>query len=146
MKPLAAGEPRIPEHPLCSQDTSLTQLTVYSYKYRATVMIQVTARSEAEADVHRCCLENEELEPKLTTLDGHRITAVSLEPGAGELDQVDGTPLEDLCSNEDCRSALDDGEGYDGECGNCADRRYSHDLGEHRHAPQHDCAACAEDS
>jgi len=30
--------------------------------------------------------------------------------------------LDDLCRNEDCGESTADGEGYDGECGNCADR------------------------
>ncbi|MGX4694459.1 hypothetical protein [Streptomyces sp. JNUCC 63] len=30
--------------------------------------------------------------------------------------------LDDLCCNEDCGESTADGEGYDGECGSCADR------------------------
>ncbi|WP_435060303.1 hypothetical protein [Streptomyces sp. bgisy060] len=30
--------------------------------------------------------------------------------------------LDDLCRNEDCGESTADGEGYDGECGSCADR------------------------
>src|SRR5690606_27707565 len=30
--------------------------------------------------------------------------------------------LDDLCRNEDCGEFSADGEGYDGECGSCADR------------------------
>ncbi|MEU7305410.1 hypothetical protein [Streptomyces sp. NPDC007206] len=30
--------------------------------------------------------------------------------------------LDDLCRNEDCGESTGDGEGYDGECGSCADR------------------------
>ncbi|MFH0245905.1 hypothetical protein ACGRHY_26620 [Streptomyces sp. HK10] len=30
--------------------------------------------------------------------------------------------LDDLCRNEDCGESTSDGEGYDGECGSCADR------------------------
>ncbi|MYS33452.1 hypothetical protein K388_07335 [Streptomyces sp. KhCrAH-43] len=30
--------------------------------------------------------------------------------------------LDDLCRNEDCGESTADGEGYDGQCGNCADR------------------------
>ncbi|MEU7031591.1 hypothetical protein AB0A60_33450 [Streptomyces sp. NPDC046275] len=30
--------------------------------------------------------------------------------------------LDDLCRNEDCGQSTADGEGYDGECGSCADR------------------------
>lgn len=122
----------------------MTETNTYSFLYPATVMVQIAASDEVEADALRRSIEGEEFSLELVTRDGHHFTAVTLDSGAGELDQVNGDPLEDLCSNEDCRTSLSDGEGYDGECGNCADRRYLHDEGEHQGAPRDDCRACME--
>jgi hypothetical protein len=125
-------------------------LRTYSFLYPATVMLRVTAPTEADADAQRAEMEGGEIELTVRdkdgkehsfTLDGgHQLTALTLESG-GSLDQVDGIPLDDLCRNTKCRDEVD-GDGWDGECGNCADRRYSHEEGEHQDAPREDCAAC----
>jgi len=39
-----------------------------------------------------------------------------------ELGGIEYALPSEVCANEDCRRSLDDGEGYDGECGDCADR------------------------
>ncbi|MFJ3182352.1 hypothetical protein ACIPJN_28750 [Streptomyces sp. NPDC086796] len=122
----------------------MSETNVYSFLYPATVMVQIDAPGEAEADELRRSIEGEEFSLELVTRAGHRFTAITLDSGAGELDQVNGDPLEELCSNEGCRASLSDGEGYDGECGNCADRRYLHEEGERRAAPRDDCRACIE--
>ncbi|WP_086731606.1 hypothetical protein, partial [Streptomyces carpinensis] len=41
-------------------------------------------------------------------------------PTLGEA--VAAAVLDDLCRNDDCGESTADGEGYDGECGSCADR------------------------
>lgn len=79
--------------------------------------MQVLASSEAEADT----------------------TAGSLDAG-GHLDQTEGGPLGELCRNDSCGDLLD-GDGYEGECGNCAARRYAHDEGEHQDEPDDACAS-----
>ncbi|MGC5266659.1 hypothetical protein ACPXCO_37230 [Streptomyces cyaneofuscatus] len=38
--------------------------------------------------------------------------------------------LDDLCRNEDCGESTADGEGYDSECGSCADRTARHEYDE----------------
>lgn len=40
---------------------------------------------------------------------------------------------DDLCSDpyeEGCAASLDDGEGWNGACGNCADRQYAEEEGQ----------------
>lgn len=105
-------------------------------------MVQIVASGETEADALRRSIEGEEVSLELLTRDGHRFTALTLDSDTGELDQVNGAPLEELCRNANCRTPLGDGEGHDGECGNCPDRRYAHDEGGHRGESRHDCRAC----
>jgi len=54
------------------------------------------------------------------------VSAVCSELGCDEPVVADGLCVEcreDLiCVSEDCNERNDDGEGYDGYCGNCADR------------------------
>lgn len=43
------------------------------------------------------------------------------------------TDREDICSDpfdEGCTASLDDGEGWNGACGNCADRQYAKEEGQ----------------
>lgn len=43
----------------------------------------------------------------------------------------DGLEGLDVCRDpfdEDCRASLDDNEGWDGACGNCADRLYANEF------------------
>lgn len=51
-------------------------------------------------------------------------------PGAGPCD-VHSIDLDaEICTDpfdEGCYESLSDGEGYDGACGNCADRQYAAD-------------------
>ncbi|MFF7115433.1 hypothetical protein ACFY91_24420 [Streptomyces albogriseolus] len=47
-------------------------------------------------------------------LDGHTLPTLA--------EAVATAILDDLCRNEHCGQSTADGEGYDGECGNCADR------------------------
>jgi hypothetical protein len=49
-----------------------------------------------------------------TDLDRVRGVFFAEDDGSGEYD--------DHCSTEGCTGRMDDGEGYDGYCGNCADR------------------------
>ncbi|WP_043463600.1 hypothetical protein [Kitasatospora sp. MBT66] len=53
--------------------------------------------------------------------------ALRLDADQGDegLVEVDGVSAEDMCANADCRESTADGEGYDGECGDCADRTYA---------------------
>ncbi|BBN50769.1 hypothetical protein [Mycobacterium avium] len=45
-------------------------------------------------------------------------------PLDGDADDVCRDPY-----NEGCTASLDDGEGWDGACGNCADRQYAEEHG-----------------
>lgn len=36
-----------------------------------------------------------------------------------------GEDAEDICDTEGCGNRLDDGEGWDGRCGDCADRLWN---------------------
>ncbi|MGJ6127331.1 hypothetical protein QN239_32650 [Mycolicibacterium sp. Y3] len=48
-------------------------------------------------------------------------------------DTVDDLDTDDICSDpyeEGCTASLDDGEGWNGSCGNCADRQYAEEEGQ----------------
>lgn len=48
-------------------------------------------------------------------------------PTPQDTEPVDDDLDDDICSDpfdEGCAASLNDGEGYDGACGNCADRIY----------------------
>ncbi|MBX9918670.1 MAG: hypothetical protein K2Y33_02385 [Mycolicibacterium frederiksbergense] len=47
---------------------------------------------------------------------------------ASDTDKDNDRDSEDICSDpfeEGCTDSLDDGEGWNGACGNCADRQYA---------------------
>ncbi|MFH0246404.1 hypothetical protein ACGRHY_29185 [Streptomyces sp. HK10] len=108
------------------------------YAYLATsarAMIHLKAPTEAAAQELFDALKGQEVTLTLTSPDGaevapaasgHAITALALE--SGHLDQINGTPLEELCSNESCRAELN-GNARDGECGHCADRGRAEETG-----------------
>ncbi|PJE00768.1 MAG: hypothetical protein CK429_36160 [Mycobacterium sp.] len=48
-------------------------------------------------------------------------------------DTSDDLDTDDICSDpyeEGCTASLDDGEGWNGACGNCADRQYAEEEGQ----------------
>ncbi|MER5376307.1 hypothetical protein [Streptomyces sp. NPDC002553] len=59
-------------------------------------------------------LQHERWADPCAEFDGNDLPALA--------DAVATAILDDLCRNEHCGESTADGEGYDGECGNCADR------------------------
>lgn len=55
-------------------------------------------------------------------------------------EEADLNDEEDNCSH--CGMSLDDNEGYDGLCGNCADLAEDHNDGNHKDAPDENCPEC----
>lgn len=53
---------------------------------------------------------------------------LATDPHDEGLMEVDGVNAADMCANADCRKSTADGEGYNGECGDCADRSYAASL------------------
>ncbi|ATL72506.1 hypothetical protein [Nocardia terpenica] len=45
------------------------------------------------------------------------------QPGDGAVNALEAAQWPEYCATADCAELLDDGEGYDGYCGTCADRR-----------------------
>lgn len=66
--------------------------------------------------------------------------AVEWEDGFGNVALLDDY---EQCAHDGCSGSLDDGEGYDGYCGGCADLISVHDDGEHDDAPDTDCPTCS---
>lgn len=60
-------------------------------------------------------------------------TAVPAPPALG----ADGDEEPEVCATEDCDESLEDGEGWNGFCGNCADRIYAAEHGD-QDDDQHD--------
>ncbi|MGW3361223.1 hypothetical protein ACWDFL_38645 [Streptomyces bungoensis] len=59
-------------------------------------------------------LQHEQWADPCAEFDGDNLTQLG--------EAVATAVLNDLCRNEDCGQSTADGEGHDGECGNCADR------------------------
>lgn len=58
----------------------------------------------------------------------------------GTLDDPDED--EGTCDTEGCKNAIDDGEGYDGRCGECADKLFSEENGDEDDGCPHDDPDC----
>lgn len=56
------------------------------------------------------------------TADDGTTTDGGTRPTDGAIDELEAEPAEEYCSTEGCTNTLDDGEGWDGYCGSCADR------------------------
>ncbi|MFD9395006.1 hypothetical protein ACFWBB_31040 [Streptomyces sp. NPDC060000] len=125
----------------------------FDVRMPATVMIQTEAADVAEVVTNLGCVVDDEIDIEFR-VERHGLTigTIALD-GLGHLDKVDGALLEELegygdgrlippdveddeddeddelCRNEECREPLD-GDGYDGECGSCADRTYAAEQGD----------------
>ncbi|MGW1976677.1 hypothetical protein [Streptomyces sp. NPDC001889] len=100
---------------------------VFAFRVPATAIVHVRHTSETAAAAVLADALNADIElADGTTYQGVRLSTLALDE-AGELDQIDGIPLDDRCSNEDCRDELD-GDSWDGDCASCADRTYSADV------------------
>jgi hypothetical protein len=98
----------------------------YAFLTTARVMIRFKAATPAAADERFHELKGGEFSLTATGPTGEQfpvtlsagltLTAMTIE--SGELDQINGKPLDELCRNENCRAPLD------GECGSCADRTW----------------------
>ncbi|MEV5264772.1 hypothetical protein [Streptomyces werraensis] len=123
------------------------ELKEYAYDGKVDIVLRVKAASRAEADAKIRELLGQEQGIGIDWPNGVR--------GSGECindmplifddpdDQDDEEPDEE--PDEKCRTCGEpntNGEGYEGECGECADRRYVHDQGKHKAEPNPDCAAC----
>lgn len=118
-------------------EAPLTCTTDYGILVTATVMVHIDAAERSAADAILASLKGAEFDLPASDSDAGRdqrtvreltFTALTLESATGELSTVNGIPLEDICTTDGCDEPTADGEGYDGECGSCADRTYATEL------------------
>jgi hypothetical protein len=83
-----------------------------------------------------------------TLLSGPEFTVVGIKAGNLLMIEVTGEPVldddedDDQCSDDDCDGTTDDGEGYDGLCGNCADATTCSECGEVKRREAALCSSC----
>ncbi|MFJ4879905.1 hypothetical protein ACIP93_32525 [Streptomyces sp. NPDC088745] len=133
------------------------------------VMVSVTAPDIAAAEEQYALIDGDTLEIGYASHAGPRVEYLAVDDTAPlVVDQINGwdavpcegcatedergyvvngqctrrTSCPDQCVNDGCAGRTDDGEGWDGECGNCADVRASHDDEAHQTARRADCVAC----
>ncbi|MEU6632900.1 hypothetical protein ABZ905_32140 [Streptomyces parvus] len=147
----------------------------FMFRAMLPVMVTVIADDYAAARQAYADIDGATYSPKFDTGDGPVLAHVAIDDGEPVLDQInqaepvlcetcqcDGLTgfvvngkctnpeCPGLCSNTWCRTQLDGG-GWNGECGDCADRRASHDDNDtearenHRDSP-HDCPVCRDES
>lgn len=121
------------------------ELKEYGYDGKVDIVLRVKARTRAEADEKIRELLGQEQEIGIKWPNGVHGSGECINDMPVIFDDPDESEGDDQDDDEKCRTCKKpntSGEGYDGECGDCADKQYAHDQGEHRVETDPDCAAC----
>lgn len=80
----------------------------------------------------------------LTTLESDDVVTELTDDMIGDLSVSANVTADDalICRADGCNERNDDGEGWDGWCGNCADIVTQHEEGDHEDEPRGDCPEC----
>lgn len=60
--------------------------------------------------------------------DNGTLTDGAARPGDGPVPELEALREQQYCASEDCLNLLDDGEGWEGYCGTCADMRAANEA------------------